>query len=132
MTRSWENADRNFREDNDKGWRSRSVPQVIARAILKDPPILVLDEAISAVDNETEAAIQKSLQVITRNRTSIAIAHRLSTIRQSDCIYVMDQGQIAEHGTHEELLILNGIYADFWHVQAGDHKLPSTENRTLF
>lgn len=91
----------------------------IARALLKDPPILILDEATSAVDNETEAAIQKSLQVITQNRTTIAIAHRLSTIRHSHCIYVMDNGQIVEQGTHEELLSHNGIYASLWRVQSG-------------
>ena len=93
---------------------------MFARAILKDSPILVLDEATSAVDNETEAAIQKSLQVITQNRTTIAIAHRLSTIRHSDCIYVMDHGQIVEQGTHEELIILDGVYARLWRVQSGD------------
>ncbi|MBF2050501.1 MAG: ABC transporter ATP-binding protein [Elainella sp. C42_A2020_010] len=92
----------------------------IARAILKDPPILVLDEATSAVDNETEAAIQKSLAKITQNRTTIAIAHRLSTIRHSDCIYVMEQGQIVEQGIHEELTTLDGIYARLWQVQSGD------------
>jgi ATP-binding cassette subfamily B protein len=92
----------------------------IARAILKDPPILILDEATSAVDNETEAAIQKSLQVITQNRTTIAIAHRLSTIRHSDRIYVMEQGQIVEQGTHDELLMLNEIYAGLWCLQSGD------------
>jgi ATP-binding cassette subfamily B protein len=91
----------------------------IARAILKDPPILILDEATSAVDNETEAAIQKSLAKITQNRTTIAIAHRLSTIRHADCIYVMDQGQIIEQGTHEELLSLNGSYSNLWAVQSG-------------
>jgi ATP-binding cassette subfamily B protein len=95
----------------------------IARAILKDPPILILDEATSAVDNETEAAIQKSLQVITQNRTTIAIAHRLSTIRSSDCIYVMDQGQIVEQGTHEELLTCHGIYANLWRMQSGDRNI---------
>jgi ATP-binding cassette subfamily B protein len=91
----------------------------IARAILKDPPILILDEATSAVDNETEAAIQKALAQITQNRTTIAIAHRLSTIRQADCIYVMENGQIVEQGTHEELLKLNGIYAGLWTMQLG-------------
>lgn len=90
-----------------------------ARAILKNPPILILDEATSAVDNETEAAIQKSLTKITRNRTTIAIAHRLSTIRHSDRIYVMDKGEIIEQGKHEELLALNGIYALLWRVQSG-------------
>ncbi|ESA35143.1 abc transporter [Leptolyngbya sp. Heron Island J] len=91
----------------------------IARTILKNPPILVLDEATSAVDNETEAAIQKSLTKITQNRTTIAIAHRLSTIRHSDCIYVMDKGQLVEQGTHEQLLVQNGIYANLWRVQSG-------------
>ncbi|MDZ8264277.1 ABC transporter ATP-binding protein [Nostoc sp. ChiQUE01b] len=91
----------------------------IARAILKDPPILILDEATSAVDNETEAAIQKSLTMITQNRTTIAIAHRLSTIRNADCIYVMDDGQIVEQGKHEQLLANNGIYASLWRVQSG-------------
>ena len=91
----------------------------IARAILKDPPILILDEATSAVDNETEAAIARSLEKITRNRTTIAIAHRLSTIRHSDCIYVMDYGQLIERGTHEELLAKNGVYAGLWQVQTG-------------
>jgi len=91
----------------------------IARAVLKDPPILILDEATSAVDNETEAAIQRSLQVITQDRTTIAIAHRLSTIRHSHCIYVMEQGRIVEQGTHEDLLALNGIYSGLWQVQTG-------------
>ncbi|WP_035984559.1 ABC transporter ATP-binding protein [Leptolyngbya sp. KIOST-1] len=91
----------------------------IARAILKDPPILVLDEATSAVDNETEAAIQRSLAVITQNRTTLAIAHRLSTIRHCHCIYVMSYGEIVEQGRHEELLELNGIYASLWRVQSG-------------
>lgn len=91
----------------------------IARALLKDPPILVLDEATSAVDNETEAAIQRSLDRITVNRTTIAIAHRLSTIRHADCIYVMEQGRVVETGTHEQLLAQNGIYAQLWRVQTG-------------
>ncbi|ACK67153.1 ABC transporter related [Rippkaea orientalis PCC 8801] len=91
----------------------------IARAILKDPPILILDEATSAVDNETEAAIARSLEKITQNRTTIAIAHRLSTIRHSNCIYVMEYGQIVEQGTHEELLAKEGIYANLWKVQMG-------------
>jgi ATP-binding cassette, subfamily B, bacterial len=91
----------------------------IARAIIKNPPILILDEATSAVDNETEAAIQKSLMKITQNRTTIAIAHRLSTIRHADGIYVMDRGRIVEQGTHEELLELNKAYANFWRVQSG-------------
>jgi ATP-binding cassette, subfamily B, bacterial len=99
----------------------------IARAVLKDSPILILDEATSAVDNETEAAIQKSLTKITQNRTTIAIAHRLSTIRHANCIYVMDDGQIVEQGTHEDLLSLNGIYARLWRVQSGVHSASSTK-----
>jgi ATP-binding cassette, subfamily B, bacterial len=91
----------------------------IARAILKDPPILILDEATSAIDNETEAAIAKSLEKITKNRTTIAIAHRLSTIRHADCIHVMEYGKIVESGTHEELLQQEGIYANLWRVQTG-------------
>ena len=91
----------------------------IARALLKDPPILVLDEATSAVDNETAAAIQRSLARITQGRQMIAIAHRLSTIRHADCIYVMDKGQIAEQGKHDELLAQDGIYANLWRVQSG-------------
>ncbi|MCI3280176.1 ABC transporter ATP-binding protein/permease [Synechococcus sp. PCC 6717] len=91
----------------------------IARAILKDPPILVLDEATSAVDNETEAAIQRSLAHITEHRTTIAIAHRLSTIRHANCIYVMEQGNIVEQGTHEALLAQEGLYYSLWQLQTG-------------
>jgi len=91
----------------------------IARAVLKNPPILILDEATSAVDNETEAAIQRSLERITIERTTIAIAHRLSTVRNADCIYVMEQGSIVERGRHEELLERGGIYASLWRVQTG-------------
>jgi ATP-binding cassette subfamily B protein len=91
----------------------------IARAILKNPPILILDEATSAVDNETEAAIVRSLEKITQNRTTIAIAHRLSTIRNADQIYVLERGQIVEAGTHEDLLGLEGVYQALWQVQTG-------------
>ncbi|MBD2179779.1 ABC transporter ATP-binding protein [Planktothrix sp. FACHB-1355] len=91
----------------------------IARAVLKNPPILILDEATSAVDNETEAAIQRSLERITQNRTTIAIAHRLSTVRNADCIYVMEHGKLVESGRHEELLDRQGIYASLWRVQSG-------------
>jgi ATP-binding cassette, subfamily B, bacterial len=89
----------------------------IARAVLKNPPILILDEATSAVDNETEAAIQRSLERITVDRTTIAIAHRLSTIRNAHCIYVMEQGELVESGTHDELIALNGIYEGLWNIQ---------------
>ncbi|ANO52647.1 ABC transporter [Woeseia oceani] len=91
----------------------------IARALLKNPPVLILDEATSAVDNDTEAAIQRSLQRISHSRTTIVIAHRLSTIVRADCIYVMDKGRIAESGRHTELLAMNGIYAALWAVQTG-------------
>ena len=91
----------------------------IARAVLKDPPILILDEATSAVDNETEAAIQRSLERIARDRTMIVIAHRLSTVRNADRIYVLEDGQLAEAGQHEELLEKGGLYAGLWQVQTG-------------
>jgi len=93
----------------------------IARAILKDPPILVLDEATSSVDNETEAAIQRSLARVAVGRTTLIVAHRLSTIRHADRIYVMDAGRVSEVGTHEELLEHEGIYAGLWQVQTGEH-----------
>jgi len=92
----------------------------IARALLKNPPILILDEATSAVDNETEAAIQRSLANIARDRTTIIIAHRLSTIRHADNIFVLEQGRLAESGTHEQLLQQNGIYEQLWEVQSGE------------
>ncbi len=92
----------------------------LARAILKDAPVLVLDEATAAVDNDTEAAIQRSLEQITRDRTTVVIAHRLSTVRHADRIVVMDSGRIVEQGTHESLLNLGGVYANLWRVQAGE------------
>ena len=95
----------------------------IARAILKDPPILVFDEATSAVDNETEAAIQRSLAEVSRGRTTVVIAHRLSTIRAADRIDVLSEGRVVESGRHEELLALDGVYAALWRVQTGE--LPS-------
>jgi len=91
----------------------------IARAVLKDPPVLILDEATSAVDNETEAAIQRSMQVITQGRTTLVVAHRLSTIVNADRIYVLDQGRVTEQGSHAELIAENGLYATLWKVQAG-------------
>jgi ATP-binding cassette, subfamily B, bacterial len=92
----------------------------IARAILRDPAILVLDEATSAVDNETEAAIQRSLQYVSENRTTLVIAHRLSTIRHADRIHVVERGRIVESGTHDELVAFDGIYAALWRVQTGE------------
>ena len=92
----------------------------IARAVLKDPPILVLDEATSSVDNETEAAIQRSLDRISVGRTTVVIAHRLSTVRGADCIYVLERGRLAEAGRHEELTAAGGVYAALWRVQTGE------------
>ncbi|MBT2771502.1 ABC transporter ATP-binding protein [Halomonas sp. ISL-60] len=92
----------------------------LARALLKDPPILVLDEATSAVDNETEAAIQRSLKRIAHGRTVIMIAHRLSTIVHADEIVVIEKGQVAERGSHSSLLAANGHYAAQWRVQTGE------------
>ncbi|BES72416.1 ABC transporter ATP-binding protein [Marinobacter nanhaiticus D15-8W] len=94
----------------------------LARALLKDPPILVLDEATSAVDNETEAAIQRSLRRIGHNRTVIMIAHRLSTIVHADQIAVIEDGEVRERGTHEELIDRDGSYAAQWRVQTGAMK----------
>ncbi|QLG63462.1 ABC transporter ATP-binding protein [Halorarum salinum] len=92
----------------------------IARAVLKDPEILVLDEATSDVDTETEMLIQRSLDQLTEDRTTFAIAHRLSTIRDADQILVLEDGRVAERGEHEELLERDGLYAHLWGVQAGE------------
>ncbi|MGW0949078.1 ATP-binding cassette domain-containing protein [Streptomyces sp. NPDC002623] len=93
----------------------------LARAILKNAPVVILDEATSAVDNETEAAIQRTLRVFAADRTMVVIAHRLSTIRHADRIYVMDKGGVvAEQGTHDELLARQGLYASLWQLQAGE------------
>jgi ATP-binding cassette subfamily B protein len=91
----------------------------IARAVLKNPPILVLDEATSSVDNETEVAIQRSMERIIIGRTTIVIAHRLSTVRNADMIYVMENGEIVEWGQHDDLVEANGVYASLWRVQTG-------------
>jgi ATP-binding cassette subfamily B protein len=91
----------------------------LARALLTECPVLILDEATSAVDNETEAAIQRSLARIAHRRTMVVIAHRLSTIRNADRIYVIDRGQVAEFGTHTELIERSGIYHSLWNVQTG-------------
>jgi ATP-binding cassette subfamily B protein len=92
----------------------------IARAILKNAPILILDEATSSVDTETERAIQKSLDELTKGKTALIIAHRLSTLRHADKIIVLKEGNIAESGSHESLLAKAGIYADLWNVQIGE------------
>ena len=95
----------------------------LARAILKNPAILILDEATSAVDNETEAAIQRSLAVISKGRTVLVVAHRLSTIVSADTIVVLDQGRVVEQGTHDALLSIDGYYARQWQVQTGAAQL---------
>ena len=91
----------------------------LARAILKDAPILVLDEATSALDSEVEASIQAALETVMDGKTVLAIAHRLSTIARMDRIVVMADGQIAEMGTHDELQAKDGLYARFWQRQSG-------------
>jgi ATP-binding cassette, subfamily B, multidrug efflux pump len=91
----------------------------LARVILKDAPILVLDEATSALDSEAEAAIHEALYGVMHGKTVIAIAHRLSTIAAMDRIVVLEDGRIAEEGTHADLLALNGLYARFWARQSG-------------
>ncbi len=96
----------------------------LARAILKNPPILVLDEATSAVDNETEAAIQRSLDRLVLGRTSLIIAHRLSTVRRAHLIHVLEGGRIVESGTHESLLARGGQYQSLWRLQTGEAALP--------
>jgi ATP-binding cassette subfamily B protein len=92
----------------------------IARAILRDPAILVLDEATSAVDNETEAAIQRSLARVSAGRTTVVIAHRLSTVRHAHRIHVLEAGRVIEAGTHEDLVEQGGLYAALWRVQTGE------------
>jgi len=92
----------------------------IARAVLKDAPVLVLDEATSNVDNETEAALKRSIETISEGRTTLIIAHRLSTVRNADVIAVIGDGHISETGTHEELLESSGLYSRLWAVQTGE------------
>jgi subfamily B ATP-binding cassette protein MsbA len=98
----------------------------IARAILKDAPILILDEATSSLDNESERLVQEALVRLMEGRTTIVVAHRLSTIRHADRIAVLDDGWLLELGTHEELLTLDGLYAHLWRLQATE-KLPPAD-----
>ena len=98
----------------------------IARTLLKNPPILVLDEATSALDSRTEQAIQETLDRVAESRTTIMIAHRLSTVVNADQIVVLDNGQVAERGTHEELLDRGGLYADLWYRQAAEQLAEET------
>ena len=105
----------------------------IARAVLKDPVVLLLDEATSAVDNETEAAIQRSLERISARADHPVVAHRLSTVRNADVIHVLDRGRIVESGTHDQLVSREGAYASLWAVQTGEavrHEPRRRINRT--
>lgn len=97
----------------------------IARVLLKNPKILVLDEATSHLDSQSEKLIQAALEKVMRDRTSIVIAHRLSTILAADLILVMDRGQVVERGTHEELLVQNGKYAELYHTQFSQERVPA-------
>ncbi len=101
------------------GQRQRGA---IARAILKDPRILILDEATSALDTESERLVQDALDVLLKNRTSFVIAHRLSTIFKADVIMVLDHGRLAEYGSHHELLAREGLYARLYHTQFRDRE----------
>jgi ATP-binding cassette, subfamily B, bacterial len=101
----------------------------IARAILKDAPILILDEATSSLDSESEALIQEALWTLMAGRTTIVIAHRLSTVRRMDSLVVLDRGRIVEQGTHDDLLAVGGIYASLWSHQSGGF-LPATDVET--
>ena len=103
----------------------------IARAILKDAPILILDEATSALDSESERHVQAALEVLMQNRTTLVIAHRLSTIEKADCIIVLQKGQIAEAGTHAELLALNGVYAQLHRTQFRSNETEGEKNPSI-
>ena len=99
----------------------------IARAMIKDPSVLILDEATSSIDTRTELIIQKAIDTLTAGRTSFVIAHRLSTIRNADVIFVMKDGDIVETGNHAELIEKGGIYADLYYSQFSDGKEPEAK-----
>ncbi len=112
--------DTNIGEDGHKLSGGQRQRLAIARAVLKNAPILILDEATSNVDNETEAALQRSIEKISENKTTLIIAHRLSTVRNADIIAVIEGGQVSESGTHDSLLMNNGLYSRLWKVQTGE------------
>ena len=99
----------------------------IARAVLKNAPVIVCDEATSSVDTETERLIQQSLGTFTRGRTAIVVAHRLSTIRHADTILVLSGGVVQEQGSFDELVAAGGTFADLWALQCGDGGVPGTD-----
>jgi ATP-binding cassette subfamily B protein len=101
----------------------------IARAVLADPRVLILDEATSSVDTRTEVLIQRAMDRLMEGRTSFIIAHRLSTIRNADLILVMQEGDIVEQGHHKELLARDGVYADLYNSQF-DHFIPMDDDAT--
>jgi len=101
-----------------------------ARALLKDPPILILDEATSSIDPYTELLIQKALRILLKNRTSIVIAHRLSTVRRADRILVIDNGRIIESGTHEDLMRKEGLYSHLYRMQFREPEEPVVEDQS--
>ena len=108
-------------EDSDNISAGEKQLITIARAMVANPPMMILDEATSNVDTRTEQLIQDSFEKLTSGRTSFVIAHRLSTIRNSDLILVMRDGNIVEQGNHEELLKLNGFYAELYNSQFADN-----------
>ncbi|MEO8410374.1 MAG: metal ABC transporter permease, partial [Propionivibrio sp.] len=103
----------------------------IARALLKNPPLLIFDEATSALDSKTEKAIQASLDFAARGRTTLVIAHRLSTILRADQILVIDAGRIVERGAHQQLLAGGGRYAQMWALQQQEERLQEAEQAAI-
>src|SRR5690606_26939789 len=99
----------------------------IARALIKNAPILILDEATSALDNESERQVQASLEHLMAGRTTLVIAHRLSTVQKADCIVVLDRGRIVEQGSHAELLAADGLYASLYRLQFREETEPASD-----